>query len=97
MATLYIAEFRQVGDLGRIQAPEQPPYAEQTVAIGVGSVQSSAFNTATKFIRVHTDAICSIKIGSNPTATATTARMAAGQTEYFTVLAGHKLAVIVNT
>jgi hypothetical protein len=97
MATVYITEFRDVGRAGDIQAPEQPPYAEQTVAIGGASAQSSAFSTATRLIRVHADAICSIAIGENPTATATKARFAAGQTEYFTVLPGHKIAVITNT
>jgi hypothetical protein len=46
---------------------------------------------------VHTDAICSISFGSNPTATATKARMAAGQTEYYAVNASDKVAVITNT
>jgi len=52
------------------------------VAIGAGSVQSSAFNAKTRFVRLHADAICSIEFGTNPTAAATTARMAAGQTEF---------------
>ncbi len=41
--------------------------AQQTVAIGV-EAKSSAFNAATNLIRVHTDAICSITIGTSPTA-----------------------------
>lgn len=80
---------------GVVQAPA---VAEQTVAIGGASAQSAAFNAATKIIRVHTDAICSIKVGgTNPTATATTMRMAAGQVEYFGVAPGDKIAVITNT
>lgn len=106
MAVLYITEYAElsVGPAGRIgQMPKETPVAEQTVAIGAGSVQSAAFNAKTRFIRVHTDAICSILVGTNPTATATSGRMAAGQTEYRDVVDGiksgtaFKIAVITNT
>jgi hypothetical protein len=60
-------------------------------------VASAPFDPRTKFIRVHTDAICSIAIGVNPTAVATEMRMAANQTEYFGVGANSKIAVITNT
>lgn len=99
MAVVFIAEFPNPsvfqGGLRPVAFGE--PLAEQTVAIGGASVQSSAFNAKTKMIRVHTDAICSIKIGANPTATATTMRMAAGQTEYFEVNPAYKIAIITNT
>lgn len=99
MATVYISEFCDMLGLGKGlgSLAKQPSIAEQTVAIGGGSVQSAAFNNGTTFIRVHTDAICSILIGENPTAVATKCRMAAGQTEYFAVRAGHKIAVITNS
>jgi len=99
MAVLYIAEYANPPFFqgSYFQAPKDPPLAEQTVAIGAGSVQSNAFNAKTRLIRVHTDAICSISIDSNPTATATKARMAAGQTEYHAVNPGDKIAVITNT
>ena len=99
MATLYIAEFafipRQTGD--GVQIAQMAPIAEQTVAIGAGSTASSAFNAATRFIRLHTDSICSIAFGASPTATTTNARMAANTTEYFAVTAAQKVAVISNT
>lgn len=100
MATAYITEFSKVGTTsGRIDMTIalMPPIAEQTVAIGVVA-SSAAFNDATKFIRVHVDAICSIKIGASPqTAAVTTLRMAANQTEYFGVTPGHIISVITNT
>lgn len=74
-----------------------PPIVEQTVNIGASSAQSSAFNANTRMIRVHTDAVCSVAIGSNPTATANAMRLAAGGTEYLEVEPGHKIAVITNT
>lgn len=96
---LFIAEFAdmQVYNGNLVPMAYAPPLVEQTVAISGTSTQSSAFNTKTKSIRVHTDAICSISVGSSPTATATTMRMVAGQTEYFAVTPGHKIAVITNT
>lgn len=95
MATLYIAESSE----GASGMALVPPIAEQTVAIGGSSTPSSAFNAATRFVRLHTDAICSIAFGTSPTATATKMRMAADQTEYFSVPAGqsYKVAVITNS
>ncbi len=101
MATLYVTEFNAIGGGGNfpVAGAFWPAVAQQTVAIGGSSTQSNAFNANTTVIRVHTDAICSINIGTNPTATATTARMAAGQTEYFSVPRGgaYKIAVITNS
>lgn len=101
MATLYIAEFESMPGSpgGHIQAALQAPLAEQTVTIAAGSAQSSAFNARTKYVRLHTDAICSILFGTDPTATAAKARMAANATEYFGVPQGtsYKVAVITNT
>jgi orotate phosphoribosyltransferase len=48
-------------------------------------------------VRVHTDAICSIAYGANPTATINSFRMNANTTEYFGVNPGDKIAVISNT
>lgn len=79
--------------------PVEPPLAEQTVAIGGGSLSSNAFNTATRFVRLHSDAICSVEFGTSPTATSLTGRMAQNQTEYRAVPAGQsfKVAVITNS
>lgn len=101
MATLYITEYDSEGsDLNgnKVQVAMAPNVAEQTVAIGGTSTQSAAFNANTRLIRVHTDAICSIKISANPTATAANKRMAANATEYFALRGnGLMLAVITNT
>jgi hypothetical protein len=100
MAKVYISEYVlqplvRTGQMAGVGS--EPNMANQTVAIGGSSTPSSAFNAKTKFIRVHTDAICSIKIGPAATATANDARMAANTTEYFGVNAGDVLACITNT
>lgn len=98
MATLYVEEFAQLG-FGGGSAPvaSQPSHAQQTVAIGGTTAQSTAFSSRTYFVRLHTDAICSVRFGTSPTATTSTTRMAANTTEYFKVQPGDKVAVISNT
>ena len=103
MAALYVSEYRAVAALGlggggnQAQAPVEPANVDQpTVPISASSTQSQAFALGTNFIRVHCDAICSIQIGVNPTAVTSVKRMIAGQTEFFGVQPGHKIAVIQN-
>ena len=104
MATLYIEEFSNIGEatnlvgpaLSPVNAAKFPSITGQTVAVAGVSAQSSAFSSSTTLIRVHTDVICSVLIGANPTAVTTRNRMAANQTEYFGVRPGDSLAVIVN-
>ena len=103
MSTLYVTEYATVapaqisGSLA--QAPHEPPLVEQTVAIGGSSAQSSAFSSQTAIVRLHADSICSVLIGTNPTALTTSARFVAGQTEYRSVPKGqgYKVAVIANS
>lgn len=101
MAVLYISEYVNEPVInGRfINAASEPAIAEQHVAIGSTSTASAAFNVLTKFVRIHTDAICSIAFGASPTAVATAKRLAANSTEYFGVppLLGYSVAVITNT
>lgn len=98
MAKLYITEFAfQGGGESPLPLGQQPVIAEQTIAIGGASVQSAVFNAATRFVTVSTDAICSIKFGTDPTATTDSMRLAADQSVSFGVQAGLKVAVISNT
>jgi len=101
MAILYITEYQFLGSVPQNsgQMPQETPIAEQTVAIGVGSVQSNAFNANTRFVRLNCDVVCSVLFGVNPTVTATSGRMAANQTEYRSLPLGSllKVAVINNT
>jgi len=96
---LYISEFEQIvrTTVGRVVAAQCPPHAEQKVDFTAGATQSTAFNVRTRFVRLHAEAICSVTFGTNPTASAASMRMTAGQTEYFGVNAGDKLSVITNT
>ena len=78
MAILYVSEFAEPTIRSGTSFPvaEGPSLAEQAVTFTT-STQSSAFNAKTTLIRVHTDSICSISIGADPTATTSMARMAA--------------------
>ncbi len=98
MATLYITEYIDID--GTRQVPNEPPLKEQTVAITAGSLASAAFDSRTTIIRLNTDAVCSVlvgKTGTTPTATATSGRLAANQTEFRGVQGGQIIAVITNT
>lgn len=101
MAVVYITEFSGTGTASQelVPAAKLPIVASQTVAIGAGSVQSAALNANTTLVRINVDAPCSIAIGANPTATATSMRMSGGATEYFVVdpSSALKIAVITNT
>jgi hypothetical protein len=105
MAKLYISEFSDVlqNSSGVVAIAREPSLVDQTpVTIGAGSLQSAAFGAGTRFVRIHTDTICSIVFGqlngpNNPVATTNNARLAANQTEYFGVNPGDAVAVIVNS
>ena len=95
MAVLFVTEYARLA----IESQGIPvlvglePSKTQTVAVGAGSLQAT-LGLGTKFVRLHTDAICHVKFGTNPTASATEMRMAANQTEFFGVKGGELVAVI---
>jgi hypothetical protein len=101
LAKLYVAEFAHLplDDRGRpVMAPPMPPIAEQVVAIGMTSTQAAnVFQSNTRYAQIHTDAICSVAFGTNPTATASNQRLAANETRFTGVNPGDLIAVIVNT
>lgn len=82
-STLYVTEFSDVPPVTYQAAPV--PGATQTVTYAGASAQSVAFAATTVLVRIQCDSICNIAFGSNPTATVTTIRLTAGQTEYFSV------------
>ncbi len=100
MAVVYVSEFNAIGGTANFNVVSafQPSINDQTIVVSGSSVQiATAFNKNTNFVRLNTDAICSIKFGSNPTATVANARMSANSTEYFVVVPGQMVAVISNT
>lgn len=104
MARLYITEFAEMPQLNSAgvipQCPVAPGIAEQSVAIGGGSVASAAFNQGTKFVMLNSDAVCSLawsSDGTPATAVATAQRMSANETRFYGVHPGGKVSVIANT
>jgi hypothetical protein len=102
MAKIYVTEFRngqvQLGTADNI--PSMIGIVDQTpITVGASSAQSAAFDGGTSMIRLHTDAICSVAFGTNPTATTNNMRLAANETVLMTVRPGtsFKVAVIANT
>ena len=71
MAILYITELLDLGkshSAGAGQMAKLPAMAEQTIAIGAASVQSSQLNINTRFVRLCSDVACAVAVGPNPTA-----------------------------
>ena len=105
MAFIYITEHTHlpINQGNNTPAPEMPPLVTQKVANDGATVQSAVFNAKTRVVGVHSDSICSIEFGTNPTATTSSRRLAANSTEYFsipshpTVNGAMRLAVILNT
>lgn len=98
--TLDISHYREIARdvLGSsVQAGREPALSTDQVVIGAGSLQSAPFPDNCALIRVHAAVTCRIAIGADPTAAATSPRMAAGQTEFFGVMPGHRIAVITST
>lgn len=103
MPTLYISEFASLKAYPFtpvMPAAVAPSLADQAgVTIGAASAQSDAVGTQTQLVRLFADANCSVKFGTDPTATNSSTPLAANMPEYFQVPAGSalKIAVIVRT
>lgn len=97
-ATLYVTEFTSAPPVSvYYQAARAPALANQAVTITSSSAQSAAFNDSTGLIRIQCDVACHVTVGgTSPTATASSMRLGAGATEYFVVIAGDKVAVILE-
>lgn len=106
MGILYITEYADMAQMpngGHGSFPQQPMLVEQTLVFTT-HVESAAFNVLTRFVRLHTDAICTVQFGTAPVAivasgTAGSARMVAGQTEYHGVPVGlsYKVSAVATT
>lgn len=97
MAVLYITEYAAAPQYSDV--PLEPAIADQHVAIGSGSLIAQ-LGATTRFVRLHTDAICALKFGGpDAVAVATAHRMPANATEKYSIIAGpaNFLAVIVAT
>ena len=103
MSTLYITEYARYArtlDGYNTSAPEEPPLAQQTIAISGASVQSAVLSANTRLVRMSADATCSIEVGTNPTATAASRRIPANQVPEYLGIPNtggtFKLAAITN-
>lgn len=103
--TLYVTEFANISKdhEGRVvEAAVVPSLATQVLTVtGTSAAVTNPFNAKTKFVRLHTDAACSVKFAAAPTATASDMRLPENAVEYFTVdeilvASGLKVAAIAN-
>jgi hypothetical protein len=92
-----LADIAQAATGPRIFAPQMPPVAEQQRTVSGASAQTAAFNGGTRFVMVHTTEVVCLAFGADPTAVATAHRMAVGETRFYGVRPGDKLAAITGT
>jgi hypothetical protein len=99
MTKLFITEFQQMPNEQAINGMPQvvrlPDAGTQVINLGA-STQSAAIKYGTHLVRLHSIGACHVKVGDDPTATTNDMRLAIGQTEYFAVQAGQKIAVIAG-
>lgn len=100
-AKCYIREYNTIGQANAqpAQIAFEPGITDQvTTDFSGGAVQSAAFNANTSFVRLWCDTQGAFLVGTNPTATANNAPVAAGVPEYFGVPVGqsYKLSVHAN-
>ncbi len=77
-----------------VPAPETPPLAEWSLEIGIESNQSKPFPEMAKFICVTAKAACCLAFGKDPTASPEFHPLEAGETRWYGVYPGHKVAVV---
>jgi hypothetical protein len=104
MSKFFITEYENVVFDARgepVLAPEEPALVDQTpIDFSDGLPHPSAvFNSKTRYVMIHTDAICSYLVGANLKATVLNRRMATSETRFFGLKAGGglSLSVIANT
>lgn len=100
MTTLSITEYANLarsGDGPFVLTGQEPAVTEQEITIGGASAQSAAFNARTRFVMVHAAAVCALAFGDNPTAVNNRHRLGAGETRFYGVSPGQKLAVITRS
>ena len=100
MATLFVTEFQHASAAGPGNTPMpmamQEPLAEQAVSFTT-TTASSAFNAATRFVRLYSTADCHIAFGTAPTATTGKMKLKADSAEYFAVQPGASIKVAAVT
>jgi len=84
------------GVVGGYGAQVMKPAATQSVTY-TSSTQSTAFDEATRLVRIVADAAVYLAFGANPTADATGIKLAADSPEYFEVNPGDKVACYDGT
>lgn len=101
MTKLYITEFsgmQTAAGVGHDQesAPvaKLPALAAQSITPDAASQQSAAVNAACTLVRLKALVACHVTVGANPTATTADMPLAVGDTEYFGITPGDKIAVI---
>jgi hypothetical protein len=102
MAKLYVSEYLYLAQDQRSQpvaAPQEPPVATQVLDTAGTSLSAAIVG---KFVLISADATLSYRLSagagsSDPVATTSDMRMAAGDSRFFGVVPGAKIHIVANT
>lgn len=100
MSSIYITEYASLARDAQgnvIAAGQEPAAVEQKKTVSGTSAQSDAFGGTTRFVQISVDGITSLQFGTNPTATTSMQRLAAGEKVFYGVRPDLKVAFITNT
>lgn len=100
MASLLIREYAFIlkTDKANVgQMAKEPGLRDQTPVTYTSSTQSAAFGADTKYIAFRSDSLVHYEVGSNPTATASSMAVSAGETRWIAVDIGDKIAAYDGT
>lgn len=77
-----------------VDSTNRPTGAGEVVSYDSSTANSTAFPAGTKNVRVVTTTHCYVEVGTSPTATSASFMLPAYVVEYFTVVAGEKIAIL---
>lgn len=91
--TVYATMARDMGN-ATVPAPQVPALAEWVVEYGLESVQSPTFPQGAKFISITPSDSCCLAFGRDPEAKVGLHPVGGGETRWYGITEGHRLAVI---
>lgn len=98
MATLYLTQYDQLAkeEYGPpVPTGQEPSLGDSVLAISGANEVSPTLHPRTRFVMVHTDVVCHIAFGTDPTATTSNRRLPADSTIFYGVGPETKLKIAV--
>lgn len=96
---VYVTEYFALARDGNnhvIAAGQEPAEAEQEIDVSSTSAQSAAFGARTHLVMIHATEAAFLAFGTNPTAVDEAHAIGAGETRFYGVVPGQKVAAVTS-